>query len=225
MENLHHVFKPAKLLISFLDRNRGEYLVKITKQAGARGGTIIPGRSLTESWLLQMLSLADTHQDVVLTITGQETACVLAALKNAAKQNPRKLGGLSILLDVSGMLFRVPGQDCDEHYQGGDAMESGYQLICIIANHGYADDLMEAARKAGAKGGTIITARGTGTDEDVSFFGITLVPEKEMLVIVAKNDTVTPIIEAVNYLPCISKPGGGVVFHMNIEHFLPLGEH
>lgn len=223
MEDLHQVFKPAKLLISFMDHNRGEYLVKISKQAGARGGTIISGRSLAENRLLQMLSLADIHQDLVLTITGQETEQVLEAIENTARLNPKKWGGLTIVIDVAGMLFRVPGQDCEEFRQGGVVMESGYKLISIIVNHGYADDAMEAARKAGAKGGTIITARGTGTEEDVSFFGISLVPEKEMLLIVARSDTVDSIIKAVNSVPHIRQPGGGVVFYLNIERFLPLG--
>ena len=64
-------------------------------------------------------------------------------------------------------------------------MPSGYKLITVIVNSGYADDVMAVAKKAGASGGTILGARGTGTEEDVKFFGITLVPEKEILLIVS----------------------------------------
>ncbi len=220
----HHTFKSAKLLISFMDRRRGDHLMAISKAAGARGGTIVPGRALAESRLLQMLSLADIDQDVVFTGLGPETDAVLAALKEAARRDPKKLGGLAILLDVSGMLFRVPGPAGETTTKNEEAtMESGYKLITVIVNHGYADDVMAAARVAGAKGGTIVTARGTGTEDDVKFFGISLVPEKEMLMIVAEAAAVPAILEAVTDLPDIQQPGGGVVFHMNIEHFLPLG--
>ncbi|MDL2260315.1 hypothetical protein LJB99_05540 [Deltaproteobacteria bacterium OttesenSCG-928-K17] len=219
-----HTFRPAKLLISFMDRRRGDHLVRITKEAGARGGTIIPGRTLTESRLLQMLSLADIDQDVVFSIMGQETDAVITALEKAAAADPKKLGGLALLLDVSGMLFRVPGSDISENEESEKIMESGYKLITVIVNHGYADDVMAAARKAGAKGGTIITARGTGTEEDVKFFGICLVPEKEMLLIVAEKDCAPAIVEAINQVPSITQPGGGVVFHMNVEKFMPLGK-
>ena len=223
METMHHIFRPAKLLISFMDRRRGDQLVAISKAAGARGGTIAPGRALAESKFLQMLALADVDQDVVFTIMGQETEAVLVAISNAAEKDPKKLGGLAILLDVSGMLFRVPGQDHEENIESESIMKSGFQLITVIVNHGYADDVMAAARKAGAKGGTILTARGTGTEEDVKFFGICLVPEKEMLMIVAESETVPTILEAVNSVPNIRQPGGGVVYHMNIERFMPLG--
>jgi len=223
METVHHSFRPAKLLISFMDRRRGDQMVAVSKAAGARGGTIAPGRALAESRFLQMLSLADVDQDVVFTIMGQETEAVLAAIMSAAQKDPKKLGGLAILLDVSGMLFRVPGQDREDNTESESQMKSGFQLITVIVNHGYADDVMAAARGAGAKGGTILTARGTGTEEDVKFFGICLVPEKEMLMIVAETDTVPAILEAVNSVPNIRQPGGGVVYHMNIERFMPLG--
>ncbi len=223
MDPLCHVFRPAKLLICFLDRHRGEYLIKVAKAAGARGGTIAPGRALAESRLLQMLSLADVDQDVVFTVMGPETDQVLAALRDTAAREPKKLGGLALLLDVSGMLFRVPGREQPVICESEKGMESGYKLITVIVNHGYADDVMAAARKAGAKGGTILTARGTGTEEDVKFFGISLVPEKDMLMIVAEARAVPAILEAVEGVPHITQPGGGVVFHMNVERFLPLG--
>ena len=213
---MSHVFKPAKLLISFMDRRRGDHLVRITKEAGARGGTIIPGRAMIDSKFLQMLSLADIDQDVVFSIMGQETEEVLAAISEAAKRDPKKLGGLALLLDVSGMLFRVPGRDRDVE-EREETMSSGYKLITVIVNHGYADDVMAAARNAGAKGGTILTGRGTGTEEDVKFFGICLVPEKEILMIVAESETVPAILEAINKVPNISQPGGGVVYHMNVN--------
>ena len=68
----------------------------------------------------------------------------------------------------------------------GDAMSEGKQtLISVILNKGYADDAMAAARKAGAGGGTVINARGTAREDDAKFFGMHIVPEKEMLMISA----------------------------------------
>ena len=103
-------------------------------------------------------------------------------------------------------------------------MESGHTLISVIVNAGFANDVMEAARKAGARGGSILTARGTGTEEDVKFFGITLVPEKEMLLIVAARDKMAPILEAISQTPILNVPGGGIVFTMNVEDFIVLGK-
>ncbi len=223
MEEFCHVYKPAKLLICFLVRHRGDLIMDISKKAGARGGTIAPARAILDNRLLQLLSLADVDQDVVFTIMGQEAEKVIPAIVEAAKKEPKKLGGLAVVLDVSGMLFRVPGQDCQKPEESDDPMKSGYQLITVIVNHGYADDVMAAARKAGDRGGTILTARGTGTEEDVKFFGISLVPEKDMLMIAAETSAVPAILEAVAQVPSLRQPGGGVAYYMNIEQFIPLG--
>jgi nitrogen regulatory protein PII len=223
MENLRHIFKPAKMLICFMNRRRGDRLMEISKAAGARGGTIAPGRTMADNRLLQVFSLADVNQDVVFTILGQEMEAVVSAIIKAAGREPKKLGGLAILLDVSGMLFRVPGQERLETTESENLMKSGFKLITAIVNHGYADDVMAAARQAGAKGGTILTARGTGTEEDVKFFGISLVPEKEMLMIVAETEALPAILEAIGSVPDIRQPGGGIVYHLDIERFIPLG--
>ena len=103
-------------------------------------------------------------------------------------------------------------------------MESGFTLITLIVNAGFADDVMAAARRAGATGGTIFNARGTGTEEDVKFFGIALVPEKEMLLIVAAKDRVETILQAVNATPRLCEPGGGIAFAMDVERFVVLGK-
>lgn len=216
------MFRPAKLLISFVARHRGDYLVERSKQAGARGGTIIPARAVGGNRFLAALCLTDIDQDVVFTIMGQEAEAVTLAL-TAADGEPKKLCGLAVLLDVTGMMFRVPGHE-RENIEGGPAMPSGYKLITVIVNHGYADDVMAAARKAGATGGTILTARGTGTEDDVKFFGITLVPEKDMLMIVAEEAVAQAILDAVGQVPHIQQPGGGVVYVMGIEKFIPLGK-
>jgi nitrogen regulatory protein PII len=104
-------------------------------------------------------------------------------------------------------------------------MDSGYALLTVIINNGYGDDVMAVARKAGARGGTILTARGTGTAEDTKFFGITLVPEKEILMIVAQKEQVEPIVEAIQTIPTLNEPGGGIVYTMGVERFIVFGSN
>jgi len=91
-------------------------------------------------------------------------------------------------------------------------MEHNHTLITFIVNHGDAYDIMTAARKAGAKGGTIVNAHGTSKEEDVKFFGMDLMSDKEMLLIVAENDVAEKIITAVGELPIFKRPGGGIIY-------------
>ena len=222
---MNQSFKPGKLLISILGRNRAEQYVAATKAAGARGGTIAYGRSVGENPIMRVLSLADVQQEIVFTLMGDEQQAVLEAALAAARAQPKKLGGMALLLDVPAMSVRVkPDGAVQNSQQGEHVMESGFQLITVIVNNGYADDVMAAARKAGAAGGTILNARGTGTKEDVKFFAITLVPEKEILLIVTSADKAAPIVAAINTVPHLCEPGGGVVYTMNVEQFIILGQ-
>ncbi len=62
--------------------------------------------------------------------------------------------------------------------------EAAYQLIVAIANQGYTDTVMEAARSAGARGGTIVHTRSTGAEDAGKFFGMSIAEEREMIFIV-----------------------------------------
>lgn len=72
-----------------------------------------------------------------------------------------------------------------------------YELIVVISDHGLADDIMDTAKKAGARGGTIVHGRGTADEETVKFFGLTIQPEKEILLIVTKAEIKNEIMLAV----------------------------
>ncbi|MCD8138985.1 MAG: P-II family nitrogen regulator [Planctomycetaceae bacterium] len=222
----NHIAAPAQILICFTKRHRGEKLVAAAKSAGARGGTLALGQSLGNSKVLQALSLADIQQDVIFTVTGAEGPAVVKAIRDAAEQEPRKFAGTALVLNVPELFLRKSNhtQILSHEQTRSTPMESGYKLITVIVNSGYADDVMAEARKAGASGGTIINARGTGTEEDVKFFGITLVPEKEMLLIVAETAKVQGIVETIATVPTLSEPGGGIIFNMNVEEFILLGQ-
>jgi hypothetical protein len=58
------------------------------------------------------------------------------------------------------------------------------ELIITICNHGFAEAIMEVAKKNGARGGTILHARGSAMGEVKKFFGITIQPEKDIIMIV-----------------------------------------
>jgi len=100
-------------------------------------------------------------------------------------------------------------------------MESSDILITFIVNHGDAYDIMTVARAAGAKGGTIVDAHGTSREGDVQFFGMTLVSEKEMLIIMAEKDLADNILNAVKDLPVFKKAGGGIIYTTEVKRFIP----
>jgi len=100
-------------------------------------------------------------------------------------------------------------------------MEANDVLITFIVSHGDAYDVMTAARAAGARGGTIFDGHGTSRAGDTQFFGVTLVAEKEMLLIVAEKDSVENILNAVKDLPVFKRTGGGIIYTTEVKRFIP----
>lgn len=82
--------------------------------------------------------------------------------------------------------------------EGSETMSgSAYEMIIAVANQGYIEPIMEAARSAGAGGGTVIHAKGTGMEGMGKFFGVSLAAEKEMIFIVARREQKQAIMRAI----------------------------
>ena len=218
----------AKMFLCLVGRHRSDKLVAVAKTAGARGATIALGQSLGNSKFLQALALDDVANDLIFMIMGREREAIMRAVRDAALKDPQRLGGMAVVVDIPQFFLRAAANhNSDTLLQKQDrseTMQSGYKLIAIIVNAGFGNDVMVMARKAGASGGTVLNAHGTGTEEDVKFFGITLVPEKEMLLIVAEEAKVDSIVKAIEEVPQLSEPGGGIAFTMNVEEFILLGK-
>ena len=87
-----------------------------------------------------------------------------------------------------------------------------HDLILTIVNRGFADEVMTAAKKAGAFGGTVVNARGTGTNELQEFFGALIQPEKELVMILTEREKRNQIMTAICKDAGIDKEGMGIRF-------------
>ena len=226
-----------KLLISIVPHDSGELITEAAKSAGAGGGTIAMGHGTASNGILQLLGLGDTSKDIVyIIIKNKIKEAVFEAIKKASEKKAHF--GVMFTLDTpdfmrAGYLKNdVTDQAESEHpnqsglSEGEENMsrENNYQMINVIVNKGYAEDAMEAARKAGAGGGTIIGARGTAKENDAAFFGMKIVPEKEMLMILVPAEKKSAIVEAITALPCFAEAGSGIIFCNEAQDFTLLGK-
>ena len=205
-----------KMIYALVGRNSGELLVDAAKGAGAHGGTIIPCRSISDNSVLQFFGLGESDQDAV----------ILDAVQGAALEDKR-LSGFAAVTGVSSVMKFMTGSNGMEYFKTGEQTmnkETSHEMIFVIVNSGFADDVMAAARKAGAHGGTVLNARGTGKQEDVKFFGITIVPEKEILLIITEKEKSAAILDAIKALDCFATPGSGIVFSSDVDNFTILGK-
>ena len=75
------------------------------------------------------------------------------------------------------------------------SVQKDYQMVMAIVNNGFTDLVMNAAKNAGARGGTIMTAHGTGNKEIEKFFGVVVTPEKEIVMILVPSAIKDQVME------------------------------
>jgi len=93
-----------------------------------------------------------------------------------------------------------------------------FEVIFFVLNKGHEDEAMAAAREAGARGGTVITGRGSASPEAVvKALGISVHPEKEILMILTKQEQRSEIMSAISKVAGLNKPGGGIGFSLPVD--------
>ncbi len=186
------------------------------------------GTGTANKGLLALLGLKDTAKDVVFSfMRAGGTAQAMRRLRYA----------LEIDLPGRGIAFAVPivsvgGSQTVRYLSGADMPEMkqeenaamqyanepqpGHDLIVTIVNRGFTDLVMDAALPAGARGGTVVHARGAGAQEASQFFGITIAPEKEMVLILVPHDRKVPVMQAITRGAGLNSEGQGLVFSLPV---------
>ena len=98
-----------------------------------------------------------------------------------------------------------------------------YDLIVAIVSEGYVDDAMEAARAAGAAGGTIIRSRSLSNAKAEQFIGISVHEETEVLLILSKREGKMAIMEAISNSAGLKTEAGGVLFSLPVDRTVGVG--
>ena len=92
-----------------------------------------------------------------------------------------------------------------------------HEVIFAIVNAGYAEEAMEVARQNGAMGGTILNARGVAKEKEAAFFGITIHPEKEILMLVVEKDIRDNVLNAIYQRMDMSRKATGIAFSLPVS--------
>ena len=217
------------LIISIVPHDKGEKLTREAINSGSGGGTVLMGRGLAKSNLGAILGGGETTKDLIyMVVDSQKKSEIINAISDSTKTEKSNFGFL-FTLEV-GMLLKagkIPESLETSKSKGDKKMtedKNSHEMITVIVNKGYADDVMFAARKAGATGGTVINARGTAREDDAKFFGVHIVPEKDMLVIVVENEKKEAVLSAIKEVKCLKEPGMGIAFTNKVDDFILLGK-
>ena len=92
-----------------------------------------------------------------------------------------------------------------------------HEVIFAIVNAGFAEEAMDVAREKGARGGTILNARGVAREKEAAFFGITIHAEKEILMLVVEKESRDTILNALYEEMGMNQKAQGIVFSLPVS--------
>ena len=99
---------------------------------------------------------------------------------------------------------------------------SKHEMIMCIVNAGFSETVMEAAKSAGARGGTILNGRGTANKEAESFFHIAIQPEKEVVMILVSAEIKDAVLHALYQKAGLDTRGQGIAFSLPVDEVVGL---
>ena len=212
-----------KLLVTIVDRPRGEAVARICGGLGVHLHLGMLGRGTASSEVLDFLGLGETDKAVILTLAPEPLVPLIRG---------ELVRGLHLRRPGKGILFTLPLWGTNRRTaaclprpveeEGGDAMENkenrcDYELIVASVETGTTDQVIEAARAEGATGGTSLHARRAGVHEAERFYGITLQKEREILAILTPRAGKTAIMQAIAQSVPLEGEQGGVVFSLPVD--------
>ncbi len=176
------------------------------------------GTATTEN--LAIYGLETTEKAIISTIADAESAKKL--MKTAKRKMYIDIPGNGIMMSIP--MKSVGGGKTLEYLADGlnlggskPIMEFEYELIIVVLNEGYSDMVMDAARSAGATGGTVLHAKGTGKTKTEKFFGVSLAEEKDMIYIVSSSNKKSEIMRAINQNAGTNTNAGAICFSLPVS--------
>ena len=167
-------------------------LEELTEELGLPLNVTLHGHGTAIQSMLDFLGIESNEKRVMLSAATEDKTKALIA-----GQRER----LHLGVPGHGIVIAVPmksvGGGKTMEFLKGPELNFAYELIVIIASEGQTDLVMDAARAAGARGGTVLHGKGTGAEQVKKFYNITIAEEKEVFLIVAKTEEKTAIMRSI----------------------------
>lgn len=208
-------------MISIIDRARLPQFVSLYREHQLDVNLIALGHGTAPSEMLGLLGLSESEKAVLFTVVTGE---IFKKLKRELEHKLRiDVPGTGIVFTVPmssiggkrELLFLTDGQNYEKGEESA-MKDTVHELLVAISNQGYSEQVMDAARSAGAEGGTIIHAQGTGMEKAEKFLGISLASEKDITFIVSKTEKKNAIMQAIMKDAGIETKAKAIVFSLPV---------
>lgn len=209
------------MMVTIINRNHTKKFIGFYQDMSVDISVITVGTGTAASEILDYFGLEGTQKSVMFdVVTGEKWKEVKQGLQRKMQIDVPGIGiaftvPLSSIGGKKALNYLTSGQD---YIKGEESSlkDTKYELLVVISNQGYSEMIMDAAREVHAAGGTVIHARGTGTEKAEKFLGVTLVPEKEMIFIVVRKDQKNDIMRAIMDKAGLESKARSIVFSLPV---------
>ena len=207
----------AVLMITITDRSRGEAFANWYQSQGIPLVLTALGHGTATTEILDYLGLEATEKAVLFCVAARSPRLVRRAAKDLWLDVPGRgvlmTVPISSIGGVSAKDYLLQGQEAEEIME----KKQTHELVVAIARQGHTDQVMNAARSAGATGGTVVHAKGAGTELAKKFFGVSIASERELVFILAKEENRKEIMKAIMTQAGMKSDAEAIVFSMPVS--------
>ena len=220
--------EPMSVIFTIVERGKGAAAIRLFTRNQVYLHTQFPGKGTATSEIMDILGLGSTEKDVIISYATSDAASLLLNKLDNDLRGAVTSGGITFSLPLTGLsnlvlatiTYKTDLKKGDYHMSSERKGENS--LILITCNQGTSDVVMETAKKAGARGGTVLRARLSGVEELESSYGINMTPEKEILMIIVPNGIRNAVMESVNQVHGLRSEAEAVICSLGVDRFVRL---
>lgn len=209
------------MMVTIMDRKFTRKFTSFYEEMGLPVSITTLGTGTASSQVLDYFGLASSERSVMFHfVTRSKWREVKRQLQLQMKIDLPGIG-IAFLIPISSvggkktLAYMTGGLDFVKEEESS-LKDTKFELLVVVANQGYMEQIMDAARKVHAAGGTMIHAKGTGGAHAEKFLGVTLVPEKEMVFIVTRTERKNAIMKSIMEEAGIRTEARAVVFSLPV---------
>ncbi len=182
---------PLQVLITVVDRGKGDKMARLYERAGVKTQLMCLGFGTAKSEILEYLGLGDLEKEILFSAAPR--AAIQTGLEKLRGELPFSRPGGGVACSVT---FFKRQHGCVAAHSEKEAIiieteeaekmdeKRTHDMVVCVADRGQAELVMEAAKQAGASGGTVVHARGFNAKEEENFLHLMIRPEKELVLII-----------------------------------------
>lgn len=203
-----------EMLVVIVEHNKASKVLHLADEKGITASVAMLGRGTASRTIFDYLGLNDKKKAVLMLFGKTEEIMDLADYLVEKLEMNKPNHGIAYIESAFNVFGTEDNANGSENIKRGENM---HNAIYTIVEKGNADDVIEAAEKAGSRGGTVMHARGSGSEEARKVFNMLIEPEKEIVLIISEEAKTKDIVESIRKETGIEEQGKGIIFITNVE--------